>query len=267
MKTRHLIIGAGDIGQAILEAIQSICEAQVRDKESDVTGQFDYIHICFTYFDRFIDEVKKYDQEYSPNTIIVHSTVPVGTIRALGEKAVHIPIRGRHPMLAGSIRTFKMYVGGNDPKRIQEVAGFFRQINLDVLALDNHHPETTEILKLMDTSYFAWNILFEKEMKRICDEYKVPLEIVYQDANNSYNAGYTATGQSHFVRPVLKHMPGPIGRSVLDHMPGPIGGHCIIPNAELFPETYINQLILKKNKEFKEEIKPETVAKLPGTRT
>src|SRR4030042_2230944 len=184
-KKKHLIIGAGDIGKSMLEAIKDTTEAQIRDQESDIVGRFDCIHICFPYFNGFLGEVKRYDTLSAPEIIIVHSTVPVGTIRALGEKAVHIPIRGRNPLLAESIRIFKMYVSGNDPARVKEVAKFFQQVNPDVLSLENYQPETTEILKLMDTSYFAWNILFEKEMKRICDEHKVPFEIVYQDANNS----------------------------------------------------------------------------------
>jgi len=240
METSHLVIGAGEIGKSIKKAFDGVLDISIRDISSDVVGQFNYLHICFPYFDGFIKTVEMYDKLYSPKTIIIHSTLPVGTIRALGEKAVHIPIRGKHPKLAESIKTFRLYIGGNDIDRVVEVAEIFNLINKDTYILD-WPPETTEILKLMDTSYYAWNILFEKEMHKICHKYNIPFEVVYQDANRSYNDGYAEMGNLEVVRPVL------------DHIKGQIGGHCLVNNAKLFDDTYINKLILDKNKEFLSE--------------
>ena len=240
MESRHLIIGAGEIGKSVYEVLKNSVDVQIRDKESDIVGQFNYIHIAFPFGDDFVDRVREYEELYNPHTIVIHSTVKVGTIRELGEKAVHVPIRGKHPNLAESIRTFRLYVGGNDIRRIKQVAEIFKQEVPDVYILDRP-PETTEILKLMSTSYYGWNILFEKEMYRICKEYGVPYEIVYKDSNESYNKGYRKMGDEQFVRPVLTHMDGPIG------------GHCIYENSLLFPESYINITIQKKQDEFRNQ--------------
>jgi hypothetical protein len=238
MESRHLIVGEGEIGQSVHTVLMNDFDVQIRDKESSVVGQFNYLHIAFPYDENFLSEVERYDYMYSPRTIIVHSTVPVGTIRQLGEKAVHVPIRGRHPNLAPAIRTFRLYVGGVDIERIKDVAALFGQVCEDVYIL-NYPPETTEILKLMSTSQYGWHILFAKEMRRICDEYNVPFEVLYTDATKSYNKGYEKLGEKQFVRPVL------------EDMPGKIGGHCVVQNAELFQDTYINQIIVEKNNEFR----------------
>jgi len=239
MESRHLIIGGGEIGKSVYEVLKDVVDVSIRDKESDIVGQFNYIHIAIPFSDSFVDTVRDYQELYSAHTVIVHTTTKVGTIRKLGKKAVHAPIRGKHPNLAQSIKTFRLYIGGNESDRVTDVAAIFKQAGVDVYQLD-YNPETTEILKLMSTSYYGWNILFEKELHRICQEYDVPFDVVYTDSNESYNKGYRAMGDGQFTRPVLKHQEGPIG------------GHCVYENSLLFPETYINLLIQDKQDELRD---------------
>lgn len=239
---KHLIIGAGEIGTSFYNLLKDFADVEMRDRDSDITGQFDYLHLAFPASDRdaFIEQVRGYEAIYQPQTIVVHSTVVPGTIRALGEKAVHVPVRGKHPNLEKSIKTFRLYVGGNDPKRVEDVANILKQFVPDVYPLDpaKHPPETTELLKILDTTYLGWTVLFEKEVYRICQQYGLDFETVYTDGNNTYNLGYSALGDSQYVRPILKHIPGKMG------------GHCVVPNCKLVPDSYVTKLILDKDKEF-----------------
>lgn len=225
-------------------------DVQIRGKESDIVGQFNYIHIAFGCADKdeFIKAVREYDEMYNPHTIVIHSTVPLGTIRELGEKAVHCPVRGRHPHLEEGIREFVMYVGGNDIDRISSVGQLLNLAGIKTYSLNpvTHPPETSEALKLWCTTYYAWVILFEKEMYRFCEEHGLSFDVVYKHLNQTYNEGYKKLGEPQFIRPVL------------DHMPGPIGGHCQIPNCKLLDDiSYIPQLILEKNETFKSEVEGE----------
>lgn len=248
MESKHLIIGAGEIGQSMWEVLNGAgVDVLIRDKESEIVGQFNYLHFAIgcTNQDEFIKIVKEYEEMYNPHTIVIHSTVPLGTIRALGEKAVHAPVRGRHPHLEEGIRTFVMYVGGNDLNRVESVYRIFQKARIPLYLLDPkaYAPETTEALKLWCTTYLAWLILFEKELHRFCEEQGLSFDIIYKHLNRSYNEGYEKLGESQFIRPVL------------DHVPGPIGGHCQIPNCVLLGDvSYIPQLILEKNETFKEEL-------------
>ena len=242
--SNHLIIGAGEIGTSFYNLLNDFAEVQIRDRDSDITGQFDYIHLAFPATDRdtFVRQAQEYGALYQPHTIVVHSTVAPGTIREMGEKAVHVPVRGKHPNLEKSIKTFRLYVGGNDPVRVKDVANILQQFVPDVFPLDpaQHPPETTELLKILDTTYLGWTVLYEKEAKRICQRYGVDFEAVYTDANKTYNSGYSTLGDSQFVRPVLKHFPGKIG------------GHCVVPNCRLLPDSYVTNLVLEKDKEFEQ---------------
>jgi hypothetical protein len=80
-------------------------------------------------------------------------------------------------------------------------------------------------------------VVFQKEVKRICNEYKLDFNEVYTIPNNDYNEAYKKLGMGYVTRPVLKDMPGPIG------------GHCLIPNCEIL-EDWLTETIKKRNKNY-----------------
>jgi len=84
-----------------------------------------------------------------------------------------------------------------------------------------NEPETSELAKLLSTTYYGMCIAWTGEMKKFCDEVGADFNETVRMWNETYNEGYTELGHSNFVRPVL-YSPD-----------GPIGGHCIIPNAKL----------------------------------
>lgn len=82
----QLVVGAGEVGRAV----GSVLECDVVDV-TDEPGSAAVLHVCFPWFDGFEAEVARYRALFDSEVVVVHSTVPVGTCRALG--AVHSPVR------------------------------------------------------------------------------------------------------------------------------------------------------------------------------
>ncbi len=232
---KSLIIGRGEVGQSLYHVLKTAHSAKIRDKrplleeKQGATPRFEVLHICFPYFKGFEEEVKKYQKQYGPKYTIIHSTVPLGTSRKC--KSFHSPIRGSHPNLTKSIKTFIKYLAPADMK----LKTYFAAANIKVKMFDKQ--ETTELLKILSTTYYAWNIIFCKEVKKICDKHKLDFNEVYTRPNQTYNEGYEILRKTNVRRPIL------------EPMPGPIGGHCLIPNCELL-KSKITSLLLKFNKNY-----------------
>jgi len=227
---KHLIIGKGEVGQALYNVLKRHYEVYIRDKNDDLNGEFSVLHICYPPIKGFINITKNYIKKYNPKLVIIHSTIPVGYTEKIGPIAVHSPIRGKHPHLEKGIKTFVKYFGG---KRAKEAARYFSKIGIKTKVFKN--SKTTELLKILDTTYYGWNIVFAKEVKRICDKLNLNFKEVYTIPNQDYNEGYKKLGMSNVIRPVLKPMKGKIG------------GHCVIPNLNLL-QDWLTALIKKRNK-------------------
>lgn len=229
---RQLVIGLGQVGSALHEVLSEKYPVVGIDLKDSVEEKFPVVHICIPYNEGFHCAVNKYLDKYlmSEGLVIIHSTVAVGT--AAQFNAVHSPIRGVHPNLASGIRTFQKFFGG---PRAEEAADIFRAMGIECITTGR--AENTEALKLWDTTYYGWNILFEKAVKEYCDLNGLDFDIVYTKANEGYNIGYAQLGRMDVLRPVLKHYPGKIG------------GHCVVPNAKILG-TEIGELILRKNDEY-----------------
>lgn len=212
-----LIIGLGEIGKSL----HNVIGGDVRDKAGIIGREnpinYDIIHICFPYGPQFNKYVKQYQSEYNPEYTVIHSTVPVGTSRSL--KASHSPVIGIHPHLEESITTFTKFIGGADARVIQ----FFRRKGIKIYSFDK--PETTELMKILSTSKYGIDIEWTKEVKRLCDEYKVPFE-AWTIWTDNYNKGYTKLGYPEYKRPSLIYMKGKIG------------GHCVLSNLKFLKSKF-----------------------------
>lgn len=207
---RQLVIGLGEIGRSL----QNVLQCEGIDKGSDLRGKYNVLHICYPWQSNFVGITQKYIERFHANLCIVHSTVPVGTCSQI--PAIHSPVRGVHPNLEESIRTFVKYFGG--PKAAHAARLFHR---LGIQTIITERSETTEAMKLWSTQQYRRQILIQKEIWEYCNVHNLPFEIVYKDANRTYNEGYEALGYWNYKRPVLQHMPGKIG------------GHCVEPNHEI----------------------------------
>ncbi len=209
-----LIIGDGEIGFSLREVLN--CE--VLGKHEDGRRTVDIIHICFPYSAEFEFEVKKYQKLHKPKFTVIHSTVPVGTNRILN--SISSPVIGIHPHLEKSLKTFVKYLGG---EQASEVADYFRRCGLKVYLFDRQ--ETTELMKILDTTFYGVCLEYTKDVKRQCEEFHVPFEAWTLYCNN-YNKGYQKLGYPEFTRPNLV----PIQKK--------LGGHCVLQNADLLDTPF-----------------------------
>lgn len=217
---KSLIIGSGEIGKSLCYVL----DGDITDK-TFTGGEYDIIHICFPYNDEFESEVKRYQELYKPKYTVIHSTVPVGTSRKCD--AIHSPVIGVHPYLEESLKTFTKYLGG---EQAGEVADYFRRAGIKVYLTDK--SETTELAKLSQTTQYALNIEYVKNLKRECDKNNVPFSEVYTLFTDNYNKGYNKLGSPEYKLPLLV----PIMTKQ--------GGHCTIPNCKLW-DTKFTKFILQ----------------------
>jgi len=211
MKNVHLVIGLGEVGTGVAEVLS--CPGIDKDEKIPTA---EVIHICFPYSNRFVQFARKYKIASGARLAIIHSTIPLGTTRKCGEDFVHSPIRGKHPYLAEGIRTFVKFFGG---PRAREAASYFADIGVRVVTTTS--PENTEAMKLWDTEIYREAILLNKRIHSYCKEHGLDFDIVYLQANVTYNDGYVKLGNPEYTKYVLQFMDGPIG------------GHCLEQNHSL----------------------------------
>lgn len=219
----------GQIGTAIKKVLDDKHRVEGIDKDEEAEGKFDFLQICIPWSDEFVDIVKAYQEKYlaDEGVTVVHSTVKVGTCQDLG--AVHSPVRGVHPDLEDGVRTFLKYFGGLESDL---AAAPFEECGVETYIFPR--SSDVEALKLWSTTYYGWNIMFNKAVKQYCEENNLEFNLIYVHANATYNQGYHKLGRGEVLRPVLKYMQGQIG------------GHCVIPNCDLLGGE-IPEFILKQN--------------------
>lgn len=220
---KHLIIGAGEIGQAL----QQIFGCDIRDKVSDLSGVYDVIHIAYPYFQGFEDSVIKYKMQYKAKYVVIHSTVPVGTSKKIG--AIHSPVTGVHPYLKDSILTFTKFVTD------KEMANEFEWYGIPVKYIEN--SDETEAGKLYALLIYGINVLLEKEIFKYCDENNLAYHNVYEEMVKMYNDGYEAMGMTQFRMYELVHRIGGLG------------GHCVLQNSPML-NTKFSKFLQDYNDEF-----------------
>jgi len=216
------ILGYGEVGQAIAKFYKN---PKIKDlNRDDRLEGIDILHVCIPWSKNFVDIVKKEIRKIKPKLTIIHSTVAPGTTKKISGITVYSPVRGVHPHLYEGIKTFVKYIGTDNKK-----AGDLAKKHLKSLGIKTKvfYPSvTTEIGKLLDTSYYGLCIAWHGEMKEICDKFGVNFEEAVADFNKTYNEGYIKLGKKNVIRPILY----PPERG--------IGGHCVVPNAEILSKIF-----------------------------
>lgn len=216
---KHLIIGNGEVGSAVFTCLNEYTKSSVglRDvREPDVDVKADTLHICFPYSDSFDSDVSVYESQYEPELVVVHSTVPVGTCDPNGW--VHSPVRGQHPFLVEGIRSSVKWFGSAAGDSAAEAARQWRTVSrVDVMP----SAADAEAAKLWELVQYGVAIKVEKAMYEWCATAGVDFDFVYTRMAESYNDAMIGSGNARFVRPVI------------EHVPGPIGGHCVRDNSPM----------------------------------
>jgi len=213
------ILGYGEVGQAIAQCYRYTPLIKDLNRDEIKNQELEVLHVCIPWSETFLEDVKKIKTEL----VIIHSTVPVGTTELI-PNAVHSPVRGIHPFLFEGLKTFIKFVGTNDEElgRLAVKHLEFGGMRCEPLK----GTRTTELGKLLDTTYYGVCIEFHRYAKELCDEYGLNFEDVMTKFNQSYNEGYTFLKKTNVIRPVL--IPPQ----------GEIGGHCIRQNAKLLTKKF-----------------------------
>jgi len=226
------ILGYGEVGQAIAKFYHN---PKVKDlNRDDGLANVNVLHVCIPWSNNFHDIVCREIAAIRPNISIIHSTVAVGATKKLCDvmqsaMIVHSPIRGAHPHLYEGVKTFIKYIGAENEK-----AGLSAQEHLTSLGIKTKvvmPAATTELAKLIDTTYYGLAIAFHGETKKWCDQLGLDFNIVMTEFNETYNEGYAKLGKTNVVRPVLKAPEGGIG------------GHCVVENATILKKSFTSKVL------------------------
>jgi hypothetical protein len=212
-KAKIVILGYGEVGQAIQRFIP---DATIEDINDPINYGADILHVCIPWQLHFIEIVKT----HFAKLIIIHSSVPVGTTEQI-PNAVHSPIRGVHPELYEGIKQHEKFIGTDEVDLGLLAQEHLTNIGMNVTLVDG--SKTTELGKLLDTTYYGVCIDFHRYAKECCEAYGVDFHNAVTRMNQEYNSGYTKLGMEWVLRPVLTPPEGKIG------------GHCVIPNAHMLP--------------------------------
>ena len=233
---KTLIIGAGEIGKALGNILSSAYSVDFKDIEKSKEEQCDVINICYPYSKNFIKITQDYAKKYQAKLIIIHSTVPVGTTKKLGDGYVHSPINGQHANMAEELKVYPKFIGANNPYDEIQAEEYLNKAGFKTILFSS--SEATELAKIMCTSYYGWNLIYMREMIKEAKKYNVPFQQIYTAWNNIINKGFMELRKYNYTRPIYKPMPGKTG------------GHCVYENTFLH-----DNLITKTIKEQDDEIR------------
>lgn len=209
-----IIVGLGEIGRPLLQLLSR----QYKTIGVDIApatqegGGVDVLHVCYPFeIADFVGETARYIDLFKPAVTVINSTVAVGTTRAIakrtGAAVVNSPVRGKHARMLQELAHYTKFIGALDPAIGKYVAQHFEAAGIKTKVLPN--PETTEVAKLTETTYFGLMIAWAQEVERYCDQ----AGLNYEDVVSFYDE--------------ISFFPS------TKYFPGVIGGHCVMPNIEI----------------------------------
>jgi UDP-2-acetamido-3-amino-2,3-dideoxy-glucuronate N-acetyltransferase len=218
---RSLVIGTGEIGQALYEVLCDTYEGNVykydiKDGADGYPNEVDYLHICFPYGDDFVNSVLQYKRKIKSKYLIIHSSIPVGTAEKI-EGAFHSPVRGKHPNLKDGILKYVKYVGYplSEYEYVSEICDYFDKAGIKAVPIVE--TKTTELMKLLELSRYGVYIAFAKEQEAICNHFSCDYRTVVSDYEKTRNEG------------IEEDLKQPILYPFKDY----VGGHCTIEDMEI----------------------------------
>jgi UDP-N-acetyl-D-mannosaminuronate dehydrogenase len=231
-----VVIGLGEVGKPLLELAQRAAGAvfgvDLNPSALPTKTAIDVMHVCFPFGAGFVDEVTRYSMLLQPALTIIDSTVAVGTTRAVhartGLPIAYSPVRGKHARMLEELTTYRKYVGGIDATAAEAAAEHFVRMGMSTRVVSS--PETAELAKLTETTYFSVMIAWAQEVERYCDQ----TGLEYDEVVSFYE-------EVSFFPPVK-------------YFPGVIAGHCVMNNIEIL-EGLVDSDLLRAIKASNEEKK------------
>jgi len=226
MNGMAVVVGLGEVGEPLLRLIererQPVVGIDIETDSFPQRGSVDVMHICFPFqVDDFVSEAKRYIDLIAPELTVVNSTVPVGTTRAIqdetGARLAYSPIRGKHSAMLDQLTHYVKFVGADDRATATQAADHFASLGMQTKIVDS--PETAELAKLTETTYFGLLIAWAQTVDRWCAQTGAD----YDQVVSFYDE------VSFFPR--------------VKYFPGVIGGHCVMPNIELLAQIFESEFL------------------------
>jgi UDP-glucose 6-dehydrogenase len=234
-----LVVGVGEVGGALATVLESKHKVARLDlKPVAIEAAVEVMHICFPFSSRtqFENAARGYIHHFAPRLTIINSTVLPGTTRNLAESTgacvVYSPVRGKHARMTAEMLQYTKFVSALDNASIEMARAHFAAAGMKTRAIAI--PESLELAKLAETSYFGVLIAFAQELNR----YASVVGADYDQISSFFE-------EVDFLPPV-------------NYYPGFIGGHCVIPNINLLLQLApagLLEAVLRSNELRAAEIK------------
>ena len=218
-----VVLGLGEVGRPLLEVLKRAHRVEGVDLPArDISGPVEFLHVCYpAEIKEFAVITAGYVKRYRPEVVIIHSTVPVGTTRAVGElvpvPVVHSPVRGKHARMMEELTHYVKFIGADRPVVGWSVAAHLEAAGMKTKVLAS--PEATELAKLTETTYLGLLIAFAQDVDRMGRA----VGVSYSDVASFYDE--------------IGYLPR------VGFFPGIIGGHCVIPNVALLKRRFQSELL------------------------
>jgi UDP-glucose 6-dehydrogenase len=223
-----LVVGLGEVGGALAEILERKGPVARHDIQPvQIAGPINVMHICFPFKDvrQFESLSLSYIRRFNPSLVIINSTVTPGTTRAIarssGAAVAYSPVRGKHVKMAEDLLHYDKFVAAPDAETARRAEEHLRAHGLKTRHVAK--PETLELAKLAETTYFGMLIAYAQELNRYCEQVGAD----YSEAIKFFEE--------------VQFLP----RS--EYFPGFIGGHCVMPNIEILlkilPAPLLNAVV------------------------
>ena len=247
---KDVVVGLGEIGLPILKLLSKQNNVVGYDIDKKLMNnvkftkfqdtQTSFLHIAIPVTQKFITNVITLFKKFSPECIVIHSTISPGTTEYL-QKKMSIPIiysatRGVHKSMLRDLKRYTKFfvISSNAPKKQWAASTYSKKMkSCGIKTQKMSKPETLELAKIIcDTSYLGWLINYSQISNMIAKNYNV-----------NYDEMWLFSDEIHkFLgnRPKM--------------YPGYIGGHCVIPNLDLLHNQTL-ELIKKINTKYSKKIR------------
>ena len=234
-KMTDLIVGYGEVGQALMEVLKERHSIEVHDPPKGLEyyapiNEYEWMHVCIPYTDTFVETVTSYIKLFRPSHIVIHSTVAVGTTRRIAhDNITYSPVRGIHPNIARYIREFPKWFATTDDE--DAVLSYFQPCGISMRRAPS--IESLEWMKLFETTEYGYRIVLWQEIERQAEMPEVRGFATKEEVMNA---------MKEWLFEKRKVYDGDRGLVPI-MFGGSIGGHCVKENWELLrplmtPELY-----------------------------
>ncbi len=188
------------------------------------------MHLCFPFVSRsqFESAARGYIRRFQTQLTIINSTVLPHTTRnlarATGAAIAYSPVRGKHARMTQQLVHYAKFISASDEVAAEMARDHFNTAGMKTRLIDA--PETLELAKLAETTYFGVLIAFAQELNR------------YAQAAGADYEDLAAFFEEIDFLPRTRYSPGFIG------------GHCVIPNINLLLQLApagLLEAVLKSN--------------------